>query len=44
MFLRAERLDWLAAWWANRPSWLYRLGGVVFILLGAMVLQGLAVL
>ena len=44
IFLRAERLDFLAVWWARRPSWLYRLGGVVFILLGAMVLQALAAL
>jgi len=44
IFLQAERLDFLAVWWARRPSWLYRLGGVVFILLGAMVLQALAAL
>ncbi|MBN2270049.1 MAG: hypothetical protein JXN61_05510 [Sedimentisphaerales bacterium] len=44
MFLRAERLDFIAVWWAARPSWLYRIGGVIFILLGAMVLQGLATL
>lgn len=44
IFLRLERLDWLAAWWSKRPSCLYRLGGVIFILLAAMVLQGLAVL
>jgi len=44
MFLRGERRDFLAAWWVARPSWLYRLGGIIFILLGAIVLQGLATL
>jgi hypothetical protein len=44
MFLRGERRDFLAAWWVARPSWLYRLGGIIFILSGAMVLQGLAAL
>jgi len=41
IFFRVERLDSVAIWWARRPSWLYRVGGVVLILLGAMVLQGL---
>jgi len=42
MLSRAERLSFFALWWAGRPSWLYRLSGLILIILAAMVIQALA--